>query len=104
MIHTWYVCPLVVPTWYEVTVVIYGFGYVYATVVHLRLGMRSSVERLDHSYSFTCSVPAAVRSYVYLRKMINAWYLYPLVQLVRGSSSSLRSLDGISFRGVPIIS
>ena len=63
MIHTWYVYPLVVPTWYEVAVVIYRFRYVYATALHLHLRIHSSVGRLDHSYSCTCSMPAAaVRS------------------------------------------
>ena len=70
---------LVVPTWYEVAVVFYRF---YATAVHLRLCMRTSAEKLDHSYSFRWSMPAAaVRSYVWLGKTIHAWYLYPVMQL-----------------------
>ena len=65
MIHTWYVQPLVGPTWYEVAVALYRFGYVYATAGHLRRCMCSSVGRLDLNYSFTCYMSAAVvRSYL----------------------------------------
>ena len=102
MIHTWYVYPFVVPIWYEVAIDIYPFGYLYATAVHLRLCMRSSIGRLGRNY--LRQLLLCVVMYNSVKRFMPGTCGYPLAQLVRGSCSYLRSLDGVRCRGVPIIS